>query len=319
MLKLLGLTGPAGCGKTTAADYIRDRYGLSEFQIGAKIKAVLETIFGFPPGHCDEMKRPGSVHQTLPGGISMRSVLQTLGTDWGRNTIDPDLWLEPLKQEWDRIKVDRKYKSLNEVAGMEGIVVSDVRFENEAKWIRDNGGCILHINCEGLNLIAESVHESEKGIDINFGSDHDLVVHNSIFDPGQASLAKFCRNIDDAWHKSILVSGPYSQEFQGSSCMNAISRDITEWANSVYPNRTTQATVAKLVLEEIPEWLNSDTNDPMEFADMVILILDLANMNNIDIVEAVKLKMSINKNRKWKIDPITNTMSHIKSLDECSI
>jgi len=53
---------------------------------------------------------------------------------------------------------------------------------------------------------------------------------------------------------------------------------IMWWANKVFPDRTAHGALSKLVLEEIPELLNGGLDDPLEYADVLILILDVASL-----------------------------------------
>ena len=53
-------------------------------------------------------------------------------------------------------------------------------------------------------------------------------------------------------------------------------------------------------------------NDPLEFADVAILLFDIAHLKGIDIGKAISDKMEINKKRVWGIDRHTGLMSHLK-------
>lgn len=83
--------------------------------------------------------------------------------------------------------------------------------------------------------------------------------------------------------------------------IDSLQQEVVEWANSVMPNRTITNACTKLVMEEIPEFLTSD-NDPMEYADIFIILLDMAYLSNINIKNAIREKMAINRNRKWGIN-----------------
>lgn len=87
-----------------------------------------------------------------------------------------------------------------------------------------------------------------------------------------------------------------------------LQSEIAVWADSVYPHRTNESILRKLD-EEVAE-LHSDLLDPLEYADLIILILDLGRMNGIDIGQAVREKIEINNKRQWQIDPDTGVMSH---------
>lgn len=89
-------------------------------------------------------------------------------------------------------------------------------------------------------------------------------------------------------------------------------RMIAEWADAVYPNRTPEHAITKMMLHEIPELLQGGVNDPLEFADVAILLFDIAHLKGIDIGKAIADKMKINKQRIWGIDRHTGLMSHVK-------
>lgn len=67
-----------------------------------------------------------------------RFAMQTIGTEWGRDTIATDLWLRAWQAGLDRVP-----------AGV-NVVVDDCRFPNEAEAVRAAGGIIVRIvrpNC----------------------------------------------------------------------------------------------------------------------------------------------------------------------------
>lgn len=85
---------------------------------------------------------------------------------------------------------------------------------------------------------------------------------------------------------------------------------IKAWADSVFPERTAHNALCKLVMEEIPELLNGGLDDPMEYADVLILILDVASLRGIDAIGAAHEKMAVNEGRSWVKDPATGLMHH---------
>ena len=96
---------------------------------------------------------------------------------------------------------------------------------------------------------------------------------------------------------------------QNWDSISKMQREVKEWADSVFPNRTAHDALCKLMLEEIPEFALAQ-KDESEYADMVILILDIASLNGIDVSAAVARKMAINRARTWTIDPNTKIMRH---------
>lgn len=82
------------------------------------------------------------------------------------------------------------------------------------------------------------------------------------------------------------------------------------WANEVYPDRTIQDTLVKL-LEEVAE-LFKDQNAE-ELADVAILVLDLFHLADIHLGYAVLRKMKINiEEREWQINPKTGILKHVE-------
>jgi len=90
-----------------------------------------------------------------------------------------------------------------------------------------------------------------------------------------------------------------------------IQEDVAQWADKVFPGRTAHGSLSKLVLEEIPEFIASKMQDPLEYADLLIMILDIAHLQKINVGRAVVEKMHINKyKRTWAIDPKTGYLKH---------
>ena len=82
--KVIGLAGVKGVGKSTFAYQI----GGHVISLASPIKKMLEVIV--PKIYIYEEKEadiPG-----FPDGVNARLLMQTLGTEWGRN-LYPDIWL----------------------------------------------------------------------------------------------------------------------------------------------------------------------------------------------------------------------------------
>lgn len=90
----------------------------------------------------DNTKRTGD-----PRYDELRRLWQVLGTDCGRCLIDENIWLNTLAHN---------------LSDDQNIVVPDVRFDNEAQFIRDHGGEVWLIKRPGLENT--DTHASEKGV-----------------------------------------------------------------------------------------------------------------------------------------------------------
>jgi len=166
-MKLIAIAGKARSGKDTVANRLITRHGFAGYSFAQPLKTGLQAIFGLSQEHVD-----GSLKEEIVDwiGKSPRQMLQTLGTEWGRNLIHPNIWVMVAQQHYLRLTSTRKF---------EGMVIPDVRFENEAKWVRDSGGLIIHISRSDAPEVA--AHSSEDGISI-YSEDvilqNDSTVHN---------------------------------------------------------------------------------------------------------------------------------------------
>ena len=147
MKRIIGFTGPAGAGKDLAASMVPGGYRIA---FADPLYQGLATMLGIPEG----LLRARSTKEATFGdfGRSPRELLQTLGTDWGRKLVAPDVWL--------RVAYSRWHKAFRD--GHSVIVVPDVRFENEARLIRSKGGEVWLIHRPGVEPVA--AHESEAGL-----------------------------------------------------------------------------------------------------------------------------------------------------------
>jgi len=86
-----------------------------------------------------------------------------------------------------------------------------------------------------------------------------------------------------------------------STSVRELQSEIATWADGLNPNRTALSLIAKM-LEELGELIASERqDDPLELADVLILALDLAHIQGIDLAEAVQQKMRVNRARTWEI------------------
>lgn len=79
-----------------------------------------------------------------------------------------------------------------------------------------------------------------------------------------------------------------------------LAMEVWDWADIAFPERTDQSMFLKLY-SEIGE-LTERPDDHLEFADVMILLLDYAVRKNIDIEKVVMEKLNINRKRQWKIN-----------------
>ena len=151
--RLIALTGLAGSGKSTAADYLIAVHGFTRVRFAAPLKAMIAAI------GLDERHIEGELKQTPMEELcdhTPRYAMQTLGTEWGRKCMGDDFWVNLWRA--DACRHSR-------------VVVDDCRFPNEAAAVRKLGGEVWRI--EGRGGIAGN-HASEAGCGYA-----ELVIDNS--------------------------------------------------------------------------------------------------------------------------------------------
>lgn len=147
---LIGLSGLAGAGKDTVRNILQDM-GYTGFAFADPIRGMLRelvTSSGIDDKFMDDRALKESIIPEL--GVSYRHMAQTLGTEWGRS-LAPDFWL----------RIADAYMGEQIDLGGTHFCVSDVRFANEAQWVRDYGGVVWHITRPDCQPVRPHVSEDQ--------------------------------------------------------------------------------------------------------------------------------------------------------------
>lgn len=117
--------------------------------------------------------------------------------------------------------------------------------------------------------------------------------------------------------KMLESLGADPEDFLNTLSLRALQTFIAEWADvAISPTRSIEYAKRKLVFEELPELTITNFKDPAEFADVMMLLMDIAHLQGIDIQDAIAKKAIVNCNRNWKIDPETGCANHVEKNDE---
>lgn len=141
---IVGITGSAGSGKDVAAAGLEEM-GFVKRSFATPIKAALNAMFGWQMEQWNDREWKEAPLDGL--GKSPRQLAQTLGTEWGRDTVSPDIWVHAL---------------FAGASDLERLVIPDVRFDNETRAIRKRGGIVIKVARPGVAPV--SAHSSESGV-----------------------------------------------------------------------------------------------------------------------------------------------------------
>lgn len=165
---IIGIAGPARVGKDTAADYLIEvmpEYVKASF--ADPLKDMLRIGLGLDAAQLYGDDKEVVDHRY---GCTPRHIMQTLGTEWGRQLVHGDIWVKAMAA---------RCKSAT--------IIPDIRFANEAQFVRERG-VLLHIDGRGG---IDGGHVSESGVEFQEG---DLIVIND------GGLGQFHRGLKNAFN-----------------------------------------------------------------------------------------------------------------------
>lgn len=145
MNNLIALCGQAGSGKSTCATELATYYGYTLVKFAGPLKDMLRTL-GLTERQIegDQKELPCS----FLGGHTPRYAMQTLGTEWGRDLIYRNLWVNA----WTK-----RVEQIMRLGGR--VVVDDCRFDNELLAVRTLGGIAVRIDRPGAQSIGKHISE----------------------------------------------------------------------------------------------------------------------------------------------------------------
>lgn len=159
---LIGFSGPAGCGKDTAADALGRHYPSFERAAFADpIKAGICEMFKLSPAVFESRENKETIVPSI--GRTPRDLTKIIG-QCVREEVGETAWIGVMA--YHRWKLSH--------TALKILAITDVRFENEAEWVRAMGGTIIHVVRTGVKWNSYG-HESERGIQVR---DEDLILHN---------------------------------------------------------------------------------------------------------------------------------------------
>lgn len=148
-MNIIALMGPAGSGKSTAADLLVEEFGARRYSFAAPLKQLAQRTLMFSDAQMYGTQ--AEKEATDPRyGFSARWFLQRLGTEGGRATFGDSFWTDMALAA-----IRRDAPAL--------AVIDDCRFANEANAVIAAGGEVWRLECPDRETAADAAHASEQG------------------------------------------------------------------------------------------------------------------------------------------------------------
>lgn len=137
---IIGVCGFIGSGKDTIADYLTNFHGFRRESFANSLKDAVSQVFGWDRTMLEGRTKQSREWREQPDAwwskrlgreVTPRLMLQLWGTEVCRKGFHDDIWIASLENKLRNSKDD--------------IVISDCRFPNEIKSIKDAGGIIVWV------------------------------------------------------------------------------------------------------------------------------------------------------------------------------
>lgn len=180
--RIIGLRGPKRVGKNYTAGLIRSLL---------KPNHYVFADLGFADALKEEVAQALNISvETLNGPLKevFRPILQWWGTEFRRNLYGENYWVDKLKAKVSRMETDmaERFRNVPLV-----LVVTDVRFPNEAALIKSLGGHIWNITRDGIG--GGDQHPSETVMDTYAAYDGHL---HSVLGQDDLNKANILANLE---------------------------------------------------------------------------------------------------------------------------
>lgn len=164
---IVGLGHRARAGKDSVAAVLCGAYGFEKLSFAESLKSAACEIFGWDRRHVDgELKEVVDAYW----GFTPRWALQRLGTEAVRNVIGTETWVKSAM-----LRIRRRGPR---------VVITDVRFPNEADAILDRGGEVWRVDRPGL---PPAEHASETGL-LDYGRWTSVIVNDGSLSDLESSV-----------------------------------------------------------------------------------------------------------------------------------
>lgn len=159
---LIGLSGFATAGKNALGNFLVQDHGFKQYAFADALRAV---VYALNPAivtmegsaaHNEGAQYEGTLQEIVDDvgwdrakteNAEVRRLLQAMGTEAGRKILGENIWIDAI---------------FNQIHLTDNVVLTDVRFPNEAQRIKEEGGLVVRINRPGVTAL--NAHPSETAL-----------------------------------------------------------------------------------------------------------------------------------------------------------
>lgn len=169
---LLGLHGLPRCGKDTLAIHLINKHNLERFGPSVPVKDVTAVMFNIPRYYLDDDTMKDELNSFW--NLTYRQMAQMVGKESSRDVFGEDFWMR---------HVEKRLVELEELMGLNimgsipsGMILADIRYENEVHWVKKHGGIMIYIIRDNLPVSSGMGHAAEAGLCLELA---DYIVYNN--------------------------------------------------------------------------------------------------------------------------------------------
>lgn len=177
--RLIGISGKKGSGKDTFYDIVSSQDPkYINVKFADKLKEICSVLTGLPIEYFYNRKYYGKYMQDWD--MTIREMMQRLGTDVLRDNFDKRIWIKSV---------------FSNLSDNQNVIITDVRFENEADAILERGGYLIRIEptYPGYINMADE-HPSENALD-NYDK-FDFIIQNTNIDEYKQQIKNIMEQIN---------------------------------------------------------------------------------------------------------------------------
>lgn len=176
---LIGLHGKPRVGKDTLAAHIIKRFNLLRYGPSVPLKDTVAAMFDIPRHYLDSDEHKDLVDPFW--GITYRQMAQKVGKESSRDVFGDDIWLRHVEKKLKEIEAagpddGNPYGDFDRAPHYDGIILADIRYENEVHWVKKHGGDVIFVLRNNAPKSSDTGHVVDKGLPADLA---DILIYNN--------------------------------------------------------------------------------------------------------------------------------------------